>query len=76
MIMTKNENLIRLKELTEKISKQNPNDEYKNILIELKKIMNEGQEKIQELNDSENKLTCYKNICSTINNFLNTLNFK
>lgn len=76
MIMTKNENLIRLKELTEKISKQNPNDEYKNILIELKKIMNEGQEKIQELNDSDNKLACYKNICSTINNFLNTLNFK
>ena len=69
----KNENLIKLKELTEKISKNSPNSEYKTIIKELKNIINEGQQEAYTISNPINKLACYEKLCSSMNNFLNNL---
>jgi hypothetical protein len=71
--MVKNENLIKLKELTEKISKDLPNTEYKSIIKELKTIINKGEEEIYHISNPTKKLACYEKLCSSMNNFLNNL---
>jgi len=71
--MVKNENLIKLKELTEKISKDLPNTEYKSIIKELKTIINKGEEEIYHISNTTKKLACYEKLCSSMNNFLNNL---
>lgn len=68
---TKNENLLRIKELTENLCSTTPIDEYAIILSQLKNIIEEGKVKIESYTTTRSKVKCYENMCVTITKILN-----
>ena len=68
-----NDNLIRLKKLSEKLCEA-PNDEYKNIVKELKKVVDEGHLIIEESVTTKSKIKCYESMCFKITNILSAVN--
>lgn len=71
-----NENILKLRELTGKISNNDKEDEYKVIIKQLKGIVNEGKHQISVSDCSEAKIKCYETMCTTITNLLNTIILK
>lgn len=67
----KNENLLRLKELTETLCATTPSDEYSKILTQLKNIVDEGKIKVESYTTTNSKIKCYENMCVTITKILN-----
>lgn len=67
----KNENLLRLKELTETLCTTTPSDEYSKILTQLKNIVDEGKIKVESYTTTNSKIKCYENMCVTITKILN-----
>jgi hypothetical protein len=67
----KNENLLRLKELTETLCDTAPSNEYANILAQLKNIVDEGKTKVESYTTTNSKIKCYENMCVTITKILN-----
>lgn len=68
-----NENLIRLKELTEKISLGVNNDcncDYKNILLEIKKIITSESSELDKIKTKNDKYNCYEKIFKQITNLM------
>ena len=66
---TASENMVRLKELTEKICNNGVTD-YENVLRKLKKIVSDGKMKISESSTPQDKIKCYETMCSIITNEL------
>jgi hypothetical protein len=71
-----NENILKLRELTGKISNNDKEDEYKVIVKQLKGIVNEGKYQISVSDCSEAKIKCYETMCTTITNLLNKIILK
>lgn len=72
--VTANQNILKLRELSEKLTK-NDADDYKGIVIQLKTIIDDGKEMIEETESSRSKIKCYESMCSSITNLLNNVNF-
>ena len=70
-----NENILKLRELSDKLCKI-PNDEYKEIVKQLKAIVTDGKYEIAKSSDSVSKIKCYESMCTTITTLLNNVNFK
>lgn len=67
-----NENILKLRELTDKICKTNPNEnDYKIVVDELKKVIKEGKTEIDRSLTEEKKINCYENMCVTVMNIIN-----
>jgi len=71
-----NENILKLRELTGKISNNDKENEYKVIVKQLKGIVNEGKHQISVSDCSEAKIKCYETMCATITNLLNKIILK
>jgi hypothetical protein len=70
------ENILKLRELTERMHKEIKEDEYKVIVKQLKKIVDDGKGEIAKSDCSESKIKCYENMCSTITSILTNVKFK
>lgn len=70
------ENILKLRELTEKISKTDREDEYKILVKKLKQIVDEGKSQIHESTTSQSKINCYEKMCSMITSMLSTVKIK
>ena len=69
------ENILKLRELTNKLIDKNINDEYKDIVIQLKKIVDEGKHKLEHTESAQSKIKCYETMCSTITNLLTNIKY-
>lgn len=67
--MKLSENIIKLRELTEKINTKDK-DEYKKIIKKVKDIIADTKYKIDISSNQESKIFYYEYMCSTINNIL------
>ncbi len=70
-----NENILKLRELTGKMTDDKEN-EYRIIVKQLKRIVNEGKTKISDSDSTESKIKCYETMCTTITNLLSTITLK
>lgn len=73
MAKTPSENILKLRELTEKISKTSPNSDLETALRELKIAVDEGNKEINVSGTPQKKLKCYEKMYTTITNILNTV---
>jgi hypothetical protein len=67
------ENILKLRALTEKISAENNNDDYKVIVKQLKSIVDGGKTLIEESKTPQSKIKCYETMCTTITNLLSNV---
>jgi len=68
------ENILKLRELTEKMSNPLPYDEIETALHNLKITLEEGNKEINVLVTAQKKLKCYENMYTKITNILKTIN--
>lgn len=67
------ENILKLRELTEKICNRTPNDEHYAILKELKDVIDDGKVEVSNLKTTTSKIKCYEKMCVKITNILNNV---
>jgi len=68
----KNQNIIKLKELSDRLSMDS---EYRNVVIELKSIVDKGKIEVESITNDETKIKCYETMCKTITNVLTKITF-
>jgi len=73
MTSVPNDNILRLRELTNKICNSKPNNEYKLIVDELKKVISDGKKDIDESETNEIKINCYESMCMAVMNIINKI---
>jgi len=65
-----NENLSKLRELSDEMC---DTFEYRIIVEKLKRIVDNGKDKIESYKTSQSKMKCYESMCSEITKILNTI---
>lgn len=60
------ENILKLRELADKITREEAKEDYKIIVKKLKAVVDEGKDEIEKSNNPQAKIKCYENMCSTI----------
>ena len=69
-----NENILKLRELTDRICKTSPEEnDYKTVVNELKKVIKEGKNEIDRSLTEEKKINCYETMCIAVMNIINTV---
>jgi hypothetical protein len=71
-----NENILKLRELTDRLNKEMPSDNYKDIVKQLKNIVDSGKEELESSKTPQSKIKCYETMCVTITNLLSSVNIK
>jgi hypothetical protein len=69
MVLKNNENISKLRELTEKLCNnefENEAIDYKEIVNEVKDIIATENENVHDEKNQANKVKCYENMCSKI----------
>lgn len=74
MTTVPSENILKLRELTEQICNGEHTDEYKNIVLKLKNILDEGAHEITKAKTIKSRVKCYESMCVTFTNLLNNVN--
>ena len=76
--MSYNENLVKLKELTEKIcltqEQNNCNGDCKNMIKELKEVIELQLSNLKKANTKEEKYSCYERMCLIMTDFFKKIN--
>lgn len=73
MAKTPSENILKLRELTDKICNVSPSSDLEIALRELKVAVDEGNKEINVSVTPQKKLKCYEKMYTTITNILNTI---
>lgn len=68
-----NENIIKLRELADEMCVAEYSDNYKQIVLRLKMIMEEGKSSISNSKSSKNKVKCYEEMCIKVTSILNNI---
>lgn len=68
-----NENILRLRELTDKMCSLTHENDYIEVIRKLKEIVDDGKEKISVSSSAQSKVKCYESMCSTIITILNKI---
>ena len=63
------DNIIELRRLSEKLCKTDDNN-YKEVIIEMKKIVESSKSEIEKNNTPKEKVKCYESMCAAITNLL------
>jgi len=71
--MVTNENIIKLRELTEKIGNSNPVSDDSLIISDLKSVLDDLKKEVSILETPNSKIKCYEKMCVKINNILNNI---
>ena len=66
------ENILRLRELSNKLY-SNEEDDYKDLVKEIKKVVETSKEEISVNSAPKEKVKCYEKMCTTITNLLQKL---
>lgn len=74
MKIVPNENIIKLRKLTEELSETH-DDNYKAIVWKLKAVIDSGKEEIENSKTSQSKIKCYESMCKTITTLLTNVKF-
>jgi hypothetical protein len=69
------ENILKLRELTKELTKAEA-DEYKDIVIQLKTIVDNGQGVIESADCTQSKIKCYESMCMSITALLKNINLE
>ena len=69
-----NDNLERLRELSDELCKT-PANEYKSIVRKLKGIVDSGKKEINSSASPQTKIKCYESMCEKITILLTNVNF-
>lgn len=66
--MVSNENIMKLRELTDKICKSEVNDDnlFVKIIKEIKTVVDEEERNLSSIQSNVKKVKCYENMCSKI----------
>jgi hypothetical protein len=67
------ENILELRRLSAKLCDTN-SDNYKDIIVEVKKVVETGKTEIIQNKTLKEKIKCYENMCNNITNLLQKLN--
>jgi hypothetical protein len=68
------ENILKLRELTEKICESSPHNNEANVVLkELKTVVEEGETEVLHLSTPASKLKCYERMCDKINNIFKSI---
>jgi predicted RNA-binding protein len=70
MEISPSENIIRLRELSEKLYAVDIQDDYKEMMTEIKNIVETSKEEISVNSTPKAKVKCYEKMCTTITNLL------
>lgn len=73
MTTVPSDNILKLRELTDKICNRETNDEYKEIVLKLKEIVDEGKDEIANSKTIKTRVKCYETMCITITKILNDI---
>jgi hypothetical protein len=65
------ENILKLRELTDKLCSMNGSYDSKEVLFKLKYIMSENKKQIDTIKTEKTKLKCYENLYDTMFKILN-----
>ena len=69
------ENILKLRELTNKLATEENKDDYKLIVKKLKTIVDEGKDEIEKSKSPQSKIKCYESMCTTIATILTSVKF-
>ena len=70
MAIVTSENILKLRELTEKICSVPPKGEYETVLSDVKSIVKKGEDEVEKTFSSNQKIKCYEQMFKKINNIL------
>ena len=70
MAIVTSENILKLRELTEKICSVSPKGEYETVLSDVKSIVEKSEDEIEKTLSSNQKIKYYEQMCKKINNIL------
>lgn len=73
MNTTPSDNILELRRLSAKLCETNPNDDYKEIIIEVKKVVETGKAEVNKEKTPKEKVKCYENMCVNIIKLLQKL---
>ena len=64
------DNILELRRLSEKLCRTNEDKEYKEVIIEVKKIVESSKSEIEKNDTPKEKVMCYEKMCTAITNLL------
>jgi hypothetical protein len=67
------ENILKLRELTNKICDVQNNEDYREIVLEIKDVINEGSKEINNSKSIKSRIVCYEKMCETLQNILKNI---
>lgn len=69
------DNILKLRELTEKLCNIEKTDDiqYKDVLKKLKKVIDEGKKTVETSDSDNTKIKCYESMCITIMKLLENI---
>jgi hypothetical protein len=70
-----NENILKLRELSDELCGLS-NSEYKAIVKQLKKMVEDGKSEVDRISTPQSKIYCYETMCSNITKLLNSVKIK
>ena len=73
MTTVPSENILKLRELTEQICTRENHNEYKEIVLQLIDILDDGKEDIANSKSVKTKVKCYESMCMTITKILSNI---
>jgi hypothetical protein len=73
MTSVPSENILKLRELTEKMCLRDSDIEYREILLRLKEIVDSGKDEIHNSKTTKTKVKCYESMCLTITTILDNI---
>jgi len=70
---TPSENILKLRELSAKLCEINNIDNYKDVIVEIKNVVENSKIEMERNKTSKEKVKCYENMCTNITNILQKL---
>lgn len=67
------ENILKLRELTEKMCDMSHEKDYEDVIKKVKKTIDEGTEEVNVSPNAQTKVKCYEKMCNTIITLLSTI---
>lgn len=67
------DNILELRRLSAKLCEVNNNNNYEDIIVEVKTLVETGTSEITQIKTPREKLKCYEKMCQNITNLLEKL---
>lgn len=76
---TKSENLIKLKELSDKLCESSfqtveSDDNYKKVFGEISNVIENSEDLVDDVTTTDEKIKCYESMCSKLKGIVNKIN--